>query len=67
MGLGLSQELRLGKGESTENNSIIGNALEAIVGAIFLDSGLENTKKFLDGLYFEKLANLQPDLDSRDS
>ena len=67
LGIGLSQELRLGKGESTENNSIIGNALEAIVGAIFLDSGLENTKKFLDGLYFEKFENLQPDLDSRDS
>ena len=67
LGIGLSQELRLGKGESTENNSIIGNTLEAIVGAIFLDSGLENTKKFLDELYLEKFANLQPNLDSRDS
>jgi len=67
LGIGLSQELKLGKGESTENNSIIGNALEAIIGAIFLDSGLENTKKFLDELYLEKFANLQPDLDSRDS
>jgi len=67
LSIGLSQELRLGKGESTENNSIIGNALEAIVGAIFLDSGLENTKKFLDGLYLEKFASLQPYLDSRDS
>ena len=67
LGIGLSQELKLGMGESTENNSFIGNALEAIVGAIFLDSGLENTKKFLDELYLEKFANLQPDLDSRDS
>ena len=67
LSIGLSKELRLGKGESTENNSIIGNALEAIVGAIFLDSGLENTKKFLDELYLEKFANLKPNLDSRDS
>ena len=43
LAIGLSQAVKLGKGESTENNSIVGNALEAVVGAIFLDTGLEDT------------------------
>ena len=46
--IGLSRAVKLGKGESTENNSIVGNALEAVEGAILLDAGLEDTKKLLD-------------------
>jgi len=65
--IGLSQLVKLGKGESTKNNSIVGNAFEAVVGAIFLDSGLEATKQFLDTLYFEEFSKLKPLEDLKDS
>ena len=65
--IGLSRAVKLGKGESTENNSIVGNALEAVVGAIFLDAGLEDTKKFLDTLYSEEFSRLKPLDDWKDS
>ena len=65
--IGLSGAVKLGKGESTENNSIVGNALEAVVGAIFLDAGLEDTKKFLDTLYSEEFSRLKPLDDWKDS
>ena len=65
--IGLSRAVKLGKGESTENNSIVGNALEAVVGAIFLDAGLEDTKKFLDTLYAEEFSKLKPLDDWKDS
>ena len=65
--IGLSGAVKLGKGESTENNSIVGNALEAVVGAIFLDAGLEDTKKFLDTLYSEEFSKLKPLDDWKDS
>jgi len=65
--IGLSRAVKLGKGESTENNSIVGNALEAVVGAIFLDAGLEDTKKFLDTLYSEEFSKLKPLDDWKDS
>ena len=67
LAIGLTQEVKLGKGESTENNSIVGNALEAIVGAIFLDSGLENTKEFLDMLYLDEFKKLEPTDDWKDA
>jgi len=65
--IGLSRAVKLGKGESTENNSIVGNALEAVVGAIFLDAGLEDTKKYLDTLYSEEFSKLKPLDDWKDS
>ena len=41
--------------------------MEAVVGAIFLDTGLEDTNKFLDTLYFEEFSNLKPLGDWKDS
>jgi len=67
LAIGLSKAVKLGKGESTENNSIVGNALEAVVGAIFLDTGLEDTNQFLDTLYFEEFSKLKPLDDRKDS
>ena len=67
LAIGLSQAVKLGKGESTKNNSIVGNAFEAVVGAIFLDAGLDGTKEFLDTLYFEEFSKLKPLEDLKDS
>ena len=64
--MGLSKKIILGKGESTLNNSITGNVVEAIVGAIFLDSGLESAKNFLDKYYLQEILNLEPSKESRD-
>ena len=67
LAIGLSKAVKLGKGESTENNSIVGNAFEAVVGAIFLDTGLEDTKQFLDTLYSEEFSKLKPLEEWKDS
>jgi ribonuclease-3 len=48
--LNIGSYLRLGKGEETTGGrkkpSILADAFEALVAAIYLDSGLKNTKKF---------------------
>ena len=67
LAIGLSKAVKLGKGESTENNSIVGNAFEAVVGAIFLDTGLEDTKQFLDTLYSKEFSKLKPLEDRKDA
>jgi ribonuclease III len=55
--LGIGEFLRLGRGEEKtggrEKGAIIADALEAIVGAVFLDSGLESARDFLHRLLFE--------------
>lgn len=49
--LGLPAFLRLGKGEETmggrSRDSIISDALEAVIGAIYLDRGFEEAKRFI--------------------
>ena len=65
--IGLSEAVKLGKGESIKNNSIVGNAFEAVVGAIFLDSGLEGANQFLNKVYHEKFSKLKPLDDLKDS
>ena len=67
LAIGLSKAVKLGKGESTENNSIVGNAFEAVVGAIFLDTGLEDTNQFLDTLYSKEFSKLKPLEDRKDA
>lgn len=45
--LGLSELMNMGNGSKT-NKSILGNALEALVGAVYLDYGYEKTKTFIE-------------------
>ncbi|NLY71386.1 MAG: ribonuclease III [Clostridiales bacterium] len=49
--LGINKYLRLGRGEENnggrERNSIIADAMEAIIGAIFLDGGIEKAREFV--------------------
>lgn len=57
----LNESIQISKGESNnqgkENQSIIANTMEALIGALFLTKGLEVTKKIVLSLfheYFEK-------------
>lgn len=55
--LGIGQFLRLGRGEEKtggrEKAAIIADALEAVVGAVYLDAGLEAARELLRRLVFE--------------
>jgi ribonuclease III len=50
--IGIGQFLRLSEGENAtggrERDSIVGNAMEAVLGAMYLEAGYEPTKKFID-------------------
>ena len=48
--ISLAKYIKIGKGERLEGNSIVGNVLEAVIGAIFLDSSYSETKTVLDKL-----------------
>ncbi len=58
--LNLGEFMLLGKGEETSGGrhrpSILADAFEAVTGAIFLDGGMENAKKFV--LHFIDAAHL---------
>jgi ribonuclease-3 len=60
--ISLGKYLLLGKGEETtggrDKQSILSDALEAIMGAVYLDSGYEKTRKVLLSLFKEKLENV---------
>ena len=60
--LNLGQWLRLGRGEEVssgrEKHSLLSNALEAIIGAIYLDSGLEPARTFIGLVLATELSDL---------
>ena len=60
--IGLDHSLKLGKGEEhtggRQRDSIISDALEATIGAIFLDGGITNAKEFI-------LDHVLNDMDSK--
>ena len=60
--LGLAQYLLLGKGEELtrgrEKPSILANAMEALLGAIYLDSGFEKTMEIIFRLFGPDLVRL---------
>lgn len=49
--LGLEQYIRLGKGEEAtggrQRDSIISDVMEAVIGAVYLDSGIDEAKEFI--------------------
>ena len=67
--LELGQYLILGKGEDAtggrERESIIADVMESITGAIFLDSGLEEAKRFIFEFILNDLENKQLFVDSK--
>ena len=61
--LGLEKYLYLSKGESKDKNSkarqyILANALEALIGAVYLDQGVRPAKKFIKTFILSKLDNI---------
>lgn len=61
--LGIEKYLYLSKGESKDKNSkarqiILANAMEAVIGAIYLDQGIKPAKKFVKNFIISKLDNI---------
>jgi len=59
--LDLGSYLYLGKGEANtggrERNSILSDVMEAIIGAIFMDSGIESAKEYIYRVVFKDLED----------
>ena len=67
--IGLGQFLRLSEGEALaggrDRNSIVGNAMEAVLGAMYLEAGFEPTQKFIDKLLSKRKRLVSADYKSR--
>src|SRR6185312_6760814 len=67
--LGIGQFLRLSEGENAtggrERDSIVGNAMEALLGALYLEGGFEAAKKFIDKLLSKRKRLVTVDHKSR--
>ena len=58
-GLGIGAHLRLGKGEEASGgrskDSLLANAIEAVIGAVYLDQGVEVVRTKLEALFGDEL------------
>jgi len=74
-GIGLGKYLILGEGERKSGgfnrDSILSDAIEAIIGAIYIDSRQEaaysKSIKFIEKFFIEKINNLKPDSGYKDN
>lgn len=61
-GLGLGAHVRLGRGEDAsggrDKDSILADTLEAVIGAIYLDQGLEVVERLVRSWFAEPIADL---------
>ena len=64
--LRLSDFIKIGKGERLDGNSILGNTLEAIIGAIFLDSDYPKTKEILQRLFLKDFLEIEEESELKD-
>ena len=69
--LNLGDQLKLGEGElksaGWRRPSILADALEAIVGAVYSDGGFLNAEQLVLKLYTEKLENIDPKIIDKDA
>jgi ribonuclease-3 len=67
----LGEDLRLGEGELKSGGfrrpSILADGLEAIFGAIFLDSGFDAARAVIEHLYGPLLAQIDPNVSAKDA
>jgi len=65
MEIGLEEFLLMSKGESKDTGRarqyIIANALEAVIGAIYLDQGYDESKKFIEKYFISKMDDILED------
>jgi len=70
-GLSLGEQLRLGEGELKSGGfrrpSILADALEAVIGAVFQDGGFERAREVILNLYTAHLARLDPSRSGKDA
>jgi ribonuclease-3 len=63
-GINVGEVLRLGSGElkagGFRRKSILADALEALVGALFLDGGLDVARQVIEALFESRIASLPP-------
>ncbi len=69
-GLDLGAALRLGDGEVKTGGrtrpSILADALEALIGAVFMEAGYGAARRTVARLFGSRLTGLDPDVDARD-
>lgn len=67
--LELGRYILLGRGEEStggrSRNSIIADVMEAVIGAIYIDGGMEQAKKFIDSFILSDLEDKQLFYDSK--
>ena len=70
-GLSVGESLKLGEGElksaGYKRPSILADALEAIVGAVYLDGGFAAAEALVLKLYEQKLSNIDPKMIDKDA
>jgi ribonuclease-3 len=63
-GLSLSAEIRLGEGElksgGADRSSILADALEAVIGAVFVDAGYDAARRVIERVYAAEFVCLDP-------
>ncbi|MGB0734056.1 MAG: ribonuclease III family protein, partial [Pontibacterium sp.] len=69
--LSFGDYLRLGSGElksgGYRRDSILADSVEAVIGAIYLDSDLETARGYILHWYAQRLANIDPKTSAKDS
>ncbi|MBQ9765320.1 MAG: ribonuclease III [Lachnospiraceae bacterium] len=67
--ISLGRYLRLGKGEELTGGrnraSIVSDAMESLIGAIYLDGGMDNARKFIHGFVLNDIKNKRLFVDSK--
>ncbi len=67
--LGIREYIQLGKGEEAtggrNKESIIADVMEAVIGALFLDGGIEQSKRFIDTYVLSNIDAVQMFVDSK--
>ena len=67
--LGIREYIQLGKGEEAtggrNKEAIIADVMEAVIGALFLDGGIEESKRFIDTYVLSNIDAVQMFVDSK--
>ena len=64
--ISLSENIITHENELKENNSILADVMEAVIGALYVDGGLETAKTFVHFLYADLLAQkVDPPVDAK--